>query len=381
MNAAAAAQRLATLLGDERVAPAALSAVRSAAEAWSRAAWDEAIATGPLPIGAGAASRAERLLARPVFVCGTHRSGTTLLRNLLDDHPQLLVLPSEGLRPAALAQALRRRDDAQALAWYGQEWLRRLANPVNLPPYWVLDARAGQPPGEFAAPFVRALLAWWPWCRQRYSGRHPLWPTLAVVLSYGSCLDGGAGSMPWSRWVEKTPTNEADAARLLHWFPQARVLQVIRAPAAVLESRRALVSELQQTIPWRAVRDLRRSYLIAARAARAGPRNGHRVVRHERLVSAPGQTMRALADFMGIPYHASLLHASVNGLAAPANSSFATTGRRGDVVAPSGPAPDERRLPGWRGTLAAAWLAGSARQAGYGTSMRRRRWRMKWSPN
>src|SRR5215813_2734719 len=35
-------------------------------------------------------------LQRPTFICGHQRTGTTLLQNLLDGHPQLLVLPSEG---------------------------------------------------------------------------------------------------------------------------------------------------------------------------------------------------------------------------------------------------------------------------------------------
>src|SRR5690606_37795143 len=41
-------------------------------------------------------TRALAWLDRPVFICGHHRSGTTLLQELLDGHPELLVLPSEG---------------------------------------------------------------------------------------------------------------------------------------------------------------------------------------------------------------------------------------------------------------------------------------------
>src|SRR5271156_6389735 len=37
-----------------------------------------------------------RWLERPVFICGHHRSGTTLLQRLLDSHPQLVVVPGEG---------------------------------------------------------------------------------------------------------------------------------------------------------------------------------------------------------------------------------------------------------------------------------------------
>lgn len=32
---------------------------------------------------------------RPIFICGHPKSGTSLLRNLLDFHPQLVVYPEE----------------------------------------------------------------------------------------------------------------------------------------------------------------------------------------------------------------------------------------------------------------------------------------------
>lgn len=34
---------------------------------------------------------------RPIFICGHPKSGTSLLRNLLDNHPQLAVYPEESL--------------------------------------------------------------------------------------------------------------------------------------------------------------------------------------------------------------------------------------------------------------------------------------------
>ncbi|MFQ5335223.1 MAG: sulfotransferase, partial [Flavobacteriales bacterium] len=31
----------------------------------------------------------------PVFICGAHKSGTSLMRSLLDSHPELFVIPFE----------------------------------------------------------------------------------------------------------------------------------------------------------------------------------------------------------------------------------------------------------------------------------------------
>jgi len=39
---------------------------------------------------------AQALAPHPLFIVGVHRSGTTLMQHLLDNHPQLIVLPSEG---------------------------------------------------------------------------------------------------------------------------------------------------------------------------------------------------------------------------------------------------------------------------------------------
>ena len=34
---------------------------------------------------------------RPVFICGHPKAGTSLLRNLMDSHPQLVVYPEESV--------------------------------------------------------------------------------------------------------------------------------------------------------------------------------------------------------------------------------------------------------------------------------------------
>ena len=103
----------------------------AAAARWSAAAWRAAEQAGPATLSRADLEWGRSLASRPVFICGAHRSGTTLLRNLLDGHPALGVLPSEGGYLTGLRQRLARLPAAERFPALGEEWLRRLAKPIN----------------------------------------------------------------------------------------------------------------------------------------------------------------------------------------------------------------------------------------------------------
>jgi hypothetical protein len=131
-----------------------------AAKNWSQLVWEMAEQLGPMHHSAAEQiSQGMDLIQHPVFVCGVHRSGTTLVRNLLDGHPQLVVLPSEGTYYTNLEHQLQQLPQDKWAAYLGTEWLRRLANPINQAPYWLLGRT-----NTDASPYVnfaRYLLAWW----------------------------------------------------------------------------------------------------------------------------------------------------------------------------------------------------------------------------
>ena len=175
---------------------------------------------------------------RPVFICGAHRSGTTLVRDLLDGHPALCVLPSEGTFFTSLQAHLERRPPEDRQAFLGGEWLRRLANPINRPPYWLLGrSSCGVSP---YVEFARVLGAWWSVVEERLGDRISAWPLVAVSLTYARATRGHATAVEPSRWVEKTPGNERFVRLLMREFPAAKIIHVVREPLAVLASRKRL---------------------------------------------------------------------------------------------------------------------------------------------
>jgi hypothetical protein len=147
---------------------------------WSQALWEAAVALGPADIADTARAQGLSLAARPVFVCGAHRSGTTLMRDVLDGHPALTVLPAEAGYFGDLQTRMARLPDADAASLLGQTWLRRLVNPANQPPFWLLGRSSGERSPYLD--FARRLLAWLAVC--------PEAPLGAVALAYADTPDG-----------------------------------------------------------------------------------------------------------------------------------------------------------------------------------------------
>jgi hypothetical protein len=169
----------------------------STAQAWSRAVWEYAEELGALALSTQQEKQGMQLAQNPVFICGAHRSGTTLVRDILDGHPQLVVLPSEGTYLTNLEDKLLSLPQNKQAAFLGMEWLRRLANPINQPPYWLLGRSKGD--SSPYVDFARYLMAWW----EVVDRKNKQWPHIAVLLAYASCTNGLAASL----LVDKTPPN------------------------------------------------------------------------------------------------------------------------------------------------------------------------------
>jgi hypothetical protein len=299
-----------------------LDAVRKAATAWSLAVWSLAESAGPPILTAIEIERAFAVASRPVFVFGVHRSGTTLVRDLLDHHPALSVLPAEGTMLTNFVWHLKRlrADDWQR--FLGCEWLRRLANPINQQPYWLLGRSSAE--GSPYVDFARALMAWWPLVETRLGPRTTSWPLVAIALAYAHCTTGFRSASPLQRWVEKTPTNERFLARLMAEFPEAKLLHVVRHPHAVYASSRQATrnSGRPPSDENRILHQMRLSYREAARRSVQPASGSYLLVRYEDLLEDTAGSVHRMSSFLGIQALPVMMQPTANGIPTPSNSSF-----------------------------------------------------------
>lgn len=293
-------------------------ALRTAQREWSQAVWSAAESLGASDATPFDVDRGVMLAARPVFVCGAARSGTTLLRNLLDSHPELAVIPNESVFYTWLEPALARMSADRHCHFLGSRWLERLVDP---PPFWLLGRSdpAHSPYVDFACAFA----GWWQLPERRREARVCSWPLAAFALAYAQHL--GAGRLPAEirMWVEKTPGSERSLLRIWHDFPAAKVIQIVRRPEDVLASIKS-VSEYHWTrrsLASHIVRDLAASYRVAANVTRRRDAR-YLLVRYEELTDQPEAVMNRIADFLGIEPLQALLRPTTAGRPAVNNTSF-----------------------------------------------------------
>lgn len=196
---------------------------------------------------------------------GYARSGTTLLTVLLDRHPDLAATPETHYFDLVLTDPCRpRRGDHTSM-------VRHLLTHAR-----AADLRLD--PDETLARFRR---------------HDPRWRHLFRVA-----LERYAEVRGASRVVEKTPAHLAHVPRILQWYPDARVVLVLR------DGRDAVTSMLAADFTHD---DLRRHACNWRRAAELGEELASRypgslhTVRYEDLVANPRDALSRLHEFLGIP--------------------------------------------------------------------------------
>ncbi len=255
----------------------------------------------------------------PIFICGCHRTGTTLLQRTLDRHADLEILPETKLfawlwRPwnavasvsgRALIERLHVEMPIINRAWALPEQAERLRR---------LGASAGHAPDRFesVAHVMEHVLRWSASTSSKHVG-------------------------------EKTPLHIYHLDAVFERFPDARVIVTERDLRGGYASQAARSGRDLSFRRFRAANYVV-SWVAAMRLAdRAANRYGpDRVLRarFESLVSQPEETLRALCDGLGIAFDPALLEAQVE------NSSFA-----------------EKKDPGFAGEAAERWRASLSSEA------------------
>ncbi len=317
--------------------------------AYAEATVRTARAEGAIGPTAPALQQALSWLDQPVFICGFHRSGTTLLQSLLDGHPELRVLPSEGTYLTSFAAAARAEVASATVDHFACEWICRLIDP-NQEPHFKLGR--SEPDHNPYLLLVRRLLGWHQELRAAWPQRAPFALLLALVAAL-------PGREPPRLWVEKTPLNERHAQQLAATFPAARFIHLVRDPKAVLNSfftlRRASdLNHHRVALAWRLGHSLR---LARRNRHRFGDR--YLVVRYEDLALNLTREMERVRATLGISSQPSLAIPTVQGQPVGANSAL-VAGVPG-VVSP----PRAITASALESELVAAFAAAPARRLGY----------------
>ncbi|HUP19565.1 MAG TPA: sulfotransferase [Gemmatimonadota bacterium] len=202
----------------------------------------------------------------PVFIVGSGRSGTSLLRAMLVAHP-----------------AVHLAQEAMFFPW------TRAATPWES-----ADRRLDRWLASFSFAWLRLDLGE---VRRRFP---PPLPAARLPEVYGWVLRELAARHGATRWGDKTPPNSLYLREIFGAFPDARVILVVRDPRDVVLSL--------ETSPFTA--GSRTALLLLGRAMRrrmAPWMERLHVVRLEDLAGNPAATMSRVLEFVGEPWDDAVL--------------------------------------------------------------------------
>jgi LPS sulfotransferase NodH len=212
----------------------------------------------------------------PLLVLGVRRSGTTLLRVMLDRNSELAV-PDESYFVPQLAQRHREHPDPYAFL----DDVRRLPTIRE----WEIDV-------------------------DELRGRLRQGMTLGEMI--GAIYETYAAARGKERWGDKTPLYMQYLPLLERLFQDACYVHLIRdgrdTAQSFLSMPRGIVTE-----SWSHPRDIAdfacqwRTEVEAARALGGRVGDRYREVRYESLAADPEETLHAICDFAGLPYEPAML--------------------------------------------------------------------------
>jgi hypothetical protein len=253
------------------------------------------------------------------FIVGVGRSGTTLLRLMLDAHPELAI-PSETHFLAYVAQHAHELDCDRLV-----DTMTRSATWPNM----AIDA----------ADFARAVDAVQPF---------------SVAEAIRAFYRLYARQLGKPRWGDKTPPYRSSMHDIEHLLPEARFIHVVRDGRDAALSYRGLWFGPGDDIEAQArfwVEQIGR-----ARAQSATLRH-YLEVRYETLVMEPERELRRIADYLELPFHPAMLdyHRSAEARLAEMTQPFGPPGappvdlvRFLSIHERVKTAPDPRRIARWR---------------------------------
>jgi hypothetical protein len=242
---------------------------------------------------------------KPLILCGHRKTGTTLLSSLLDSHPQLCVFPPDsgffyGYYPVydsgEYSDDEKKQRIIDVLFYNFKNDLERWTNLK-------LDHQA------LAATYLE---------RMRGKECSPERLLSEAIFAFQDTFGDSNASL--KRWVEKTTSTEIYAEEVFQWFPDAKMIHVIRDPRdnfASLKSGWAKryqkfndsLERLQQSMIDRGLLGMK---LAGLNLERYGEQR-YKVILYENLTGNPQEEMENFCKFAEIEFDDILLRPSYFG--------------------------------------------------------------------
>jgi Sulfotransferase domain. len=226
---------------------------------------------------------------RACFAAGQAKSGTTLLIALLDNHPQLLVLPEETAYFPTVLNKYGTAGRRAQVDYLVTEALSRVL--FGGPPEWEKVDYSHFPTVQFRQHFEEAA----------FDPRNADMDLLAVLMRiYAETMGRPLDSVV--RWIEKTPANRRFIPQIVTRFPSSKILLTLRDPRAILAAQIAL-EKTRQTRKFSTYYCVSH-WLQAARLALQA-QSGEVpavMVRYEDLVTDPAREMKRVCDDLEIDF-------------------------------------------------------------------------------
>jgi Sulfotransferase family len=257
------------------------------------------------------------------FVVGLTRSGTTLLRMMLDAHPELAIPPETHFVPDLIKAA---RSEAGVEAMLEAMTSNRTWSDFGISADEMRERLTAVDSGDGAGA-VRAF------------------------------FEAYAAKQGKPRWGDKTPAYMLSVQRIGRTLPEARFIHLIRDGRDVALSQAARAINEQPPPPEQAARWVKRIHKSREQAATLkGPR--YVEARYEDLVRDPEATLRRICEFIDLPwndavlrYHegaAERLTEMAGTLRAEGTHAEQAAGYRIENHAPTTKPPDPAKLDKWR---------------------------------
>ncbi|MBL4889183.1 MAG: sulfotransferase [Candidatus Lindowbacteria bacterium] len=253
--------------------------------------------------------------ASPVFVCGHRKTGTTMLLNLFDSHPQICAFPPDSgfwyawyplFDDASKSDEEKKQRVIDTLFYNFKTDLEGLD-------CWD-DSTMSYPWDKLNARFI-----------ERMDGKECTGGNLLdnAIQAYRDICQAECGwdTSNYVSWLEKTTSTEIYANAADKWFPNAKYIHLLRDPrdnygslksgwSARYAGQNDSVERLLQSMLDRGLLGMKYASVNQERFGK----DKYKVIRYEDLCSKPEEVMADLCEFIGIKYDDILMKPTYFGL-------------------------------------------------------------------